>query len=111
MAFSRRELLASAPLWLAGCAMRRGGLAPVPAPAFPPVRTEKLDAKTLIHNYGHGGAGITLSWGTAHLAVELAAGIEARRVAVIGCGVVGLSTARLLRGRTVRVPALSIAGW
>ena len=36
------------------------------------VRAEKLDAKTVIHNYGHGGAGITLSWGTAQLAVDLA---------------------------------------
>jgi glycine/D-amino acid oxidase-like deaminating enzyme len=34
------------------------------------VRAEKLDAKTVIHNYGHGGAGITLSWGTSQLAIE-----------------------------------------
>ena len=24
-----------------------------------------LDAKTIIHNYGHGGSGFTLSWGEA----------------------------------------------
>jgi D-amino-acid oxidase len=71
------------------------------------VRAEKLDAKTVIHNYGHGGAGITLSWGTAQLAVQLAEQMEARECAVIGCGVVGLSTARLLqqRGYTVRIYA------
>jgi glycine/D-amino acid oxidase-like deaminating enzyme len=63
------------------------------------VRTEKLDEKTVIHNYGHGGAGITLSWGTAQLAVEEAATVESRDCAVIGCGVVGLSTARLLQER------------
>jgi glycine/D-amino acid oxidase-like deaminating enzyme len=63
------------------------------------VRGEKLDAKTVIHNYGHGGAGITLSWGTAQLAVEEAAKVEARECAVIGCGVVGLATARLLQQR------------
>jgi glycine/D-amino acid oxidase-like deaminating enzyme len=63
------------------------------------VRGEKLGDKTVIHNYGHGGAGITLSWGTSQLAVEEGAKSEARDCAVIGCGVVGLSTARLLQLR------------
>jgi D-amino-acid oxidase len=63
------------------------------------VRAEKLDAKTVVHNYGHGGAGITLSWGTAHLAVEEAANIASRDAAVLGSGIVGLSTARLLQQR------------
>ena len=63
------------------------------------VRAEKLDTKTVIHDYGHGGAGITLSWGTAQLAVDLAPRGGARECAVIGCGVVGLATARLLQER------------
>jgi glycine/D-amino acid oxidase-like deaminating enzyme len=61
------------------------------------VRREKLGAKTVIHNYGHGGGGITLSWGTAHLAVELARPLRPERAAVLGCGAVGLATARLLQ--------------
>jgi D-amino-acid oxidase len=63
------------------------------------VRAEKLDAKTVIHNYGHGGAGITLSWGTAHLALQEAANLETRTAAVVGCGVIGLTTARSLQLR------------
>src|SRR5688500_8377481 len=30
-----------------------------------------LGKKLLVHNYGHGGGGITLSWGCASVAVEL----------------------------------------
>jgi glycine/D-amino acid oxidase-like deaminating enzyme len=63
------------------------------------VRAEKRDDKLVVHNYGHGGAGITLSWGTGLLAVKEAAGFEARDCAVLGCGVVGLTTARLLQQR------------
>lgn len=74
------------------------------------VRGERLGNKLLIHNYGHGGSGVTLSWGTSSLAVDLvreAAPSQVRRgfrtrqrrFAVLGCGVVGLSTARLLQQR------------
>jgi len=61
------------------------------------VRPEKISDTLVVHNYGHGGAGITLSWGTAKLAVDLAAQGYSGPVAVIGSGVVGLSTARLLQ--------------
>lgn len=64
------------------------------------VRAEALGDKLLVHNYGHGGAGVTLSWGTAEQAVELiAASGRIGSAAVLGCGVVGLATARLLQGR------------
>jgi glycine/D-amino acid oxidase-like deaminating enzyme len=61
------------------------------------VRAEKLGDKVLVHNYGHGGCGVTLSWGTATLAVDEVLRTGARRVAVLGCGAVGLATARLLQ--------------
>jgi glycine/D-amino acid oxidase-like deaminating enzyme len=63
------------------------------------VRADKLDDKLVVHNYGHGGAGVSLSWGTAQLAVEEAARTGARRYAVLGCGAVGLASARLLQRR------------
>ena len=61
------------------------------------VRPEQIGDSLLVHNYGHGGAGITLSWGTAELAVDLGAPGHSGPVAVLGSGVVGLSTARLLQ--------------
>jgi glycine/D-amino acid oxidase-like deaminating enzyme len=67
------------------------------------LRAEKLDAKTLIHNYGHGGAGMSLSWGTGQMAAELALEQAERRAAVLGSGVVGLTTARQLQRRGFEV--------
>lgn len=83
------------------------GLRPYRAEGFV-VNASKLGRKLLVHNYGHGGAGITLSWGTASLAVDLVQSAlasstlpvrGARRFAVLGCGVNGLSTALLLQRR------------
>jgi glycine/D-amino acid oxidase-like deaminating enzyme len=67
------------------------------------VAREALGDKTLVHNYGHGGGGITLSWGTAKLAVELGFDASKPDCAVLGCGAVGLATARLLQERGARV--------
>src|SRR4028119_2041566 len=101
------------------------GLRPYRASGFRVAR-EQFGDKALVHNYGHGGSGITFSWGTARLATNLGlpghsgagAGIGAGgtgawgagpraanrglpghsgAVAVIGAGVIGLSTARLVQ--------------
>jgi len=74
------------------------GLRPYRSSGFV-VRAEKLGDKAVVHNYGHGGGGITLSWGTSHLAMELALETGHRSCAVIGCGAVGLATATLMRRR------------
>jgi glycine/D-amino acid oxidase-like deaminating enzyme len=67
------------------------------------LKAEKVDAKTLIHDYGHGGAGMSLSWGTGYLAADLAMDHTSRKAAVIGCGMVGLTCARQLQRRGFEV--------
>ena len=74
------------------------GLRPFRAAGFV-VRAESLGERSVVHNYGHGGGGISLCWGSSALAVELAAATGHRRFAVLGCGVMGLTTARLLQDR------------
>jgi glycine/D-amino acid oxidase-like deaminating enzyme len=71
------------------------------------VSIERLGNKFLIHNYGHGGGGVSLSWGTAHLALHHALATPPRDVAVLGCGAVGLAAARLFQdhGFTVTIYA------
>jgi glycine/D-amino acid oxidase-like deaminating enzyme len=73
------------------------------------LRAEKLDHKTVIHNYGHGGAGISLGWGTGQMASEMALSHIDRRAAVIGCGAVGLSCARELQRRGFDVTIYTMA--
>jgi D-amino-acid oxidase len=72
------------------------GLRPFRASGFV-VRAEPLGDKRLVHNYGHGGAGITLSWGSSKLATQLGLPGHSGPVAVIGAGVMGLTTARLVQ--------------
>jgi glycine/D-amino acid oxidase-like deaminating enzyme len=61
------------------------------------VRAEALGEKRLVHTYGHGGGGITLSWGSSKLAIDLGLQGHSGPVAVLGSGVLGLSTARLVQ--------------
>jgi len=72
------------------------GLRPYRASGFV-VRAEALGDQRLVHNYGHGGAGITLSWGCSKLATDIGLPGHRGRVAVIGAGVMGLTTAKLVQ--------------
>ncbi|HEX4576505.1 MAG TPA: FAD-dependent oxidoreductase [Edaphobacter sp.] len=59
------------------------------------VAKEMVGETAVVHNYGHGGGGITLSWGTSKLAADMGLPGHVGPVAVLGCGAVGLATARL----------------
>lgn len=67
------------------------------------VRHQKLGTKDIVHNYGHGGGGISLCWGTSHMAVDKAVELGHRECAVLGCGIAGLTTATLMQRVGYRV--------
>ncbi|PZR08448.1 MAG: hypothetical protein DI536_25060 [Archangium gephyra] len=69
------------------------------------LEAEALGSKRVIHNYGHGGGGITLSWGCAARVVSMLEKSPPKSVAILGAGVIGLTTAtELLR----RFPKLQV---
>jgi glycine/D-amino acid oxidase-like deaminating enzyme len=69
----------------------------------PRLDTEQVGSKLIVHNYGHGGSGWSLSWGSSSIAVRKALAGGEREIAVIGCGALGLTSALLLQRAGVRV--------
>jgi glycine/D-amino acid oxidase-like deaminating enzyme len=129
LTLSRRALLLSAGS-LAGCMTAtgyRGGVAFQAIPALVPIRAQtdrifdiavclrpfraagpRLDVERVgnthvVHNYGHGGSGWSLSWGSSAVAVRKAMATSPREVAVIGCGVLGLTAAILAQRAGAKV--------
>jgi len=72
-------------------------------PQGPRIEAERRHGKTIVHNYGHGGSGWSLSWGSAKLALPLILATHEKHVAVIGCGAIGLTTARIAQRAGLRV--------
>ena len=71
--------------------------------AGPRLDVERVGDKTVVHNYGHGGSGWSLSWGSSGIAVEKAMAAGEPDVAVIGCGALGLTSAILLQRAGAKV--------
>jgi len=71
--------------------------------AGPRLEVETVAGKRVVHNYGHGGSGWSLSWGSARIAAEKALAGGAKEVAVIGCGAIGLTTAVTLQRAGAKV--------
>lgn len=128
MISNRRQLLAGmSGLGLAGCTAATPRLAGFAAPPLVPLRLEvgrlthitvclrpfraagpRIEVETIadkrvVHHYGHGGSGWSLSWGSAAVVVPLALADGQRDIAVIGCGAIGLTTAVTLQRAGARV--------
>lgn len=91
--------------------------------AGPRIEAEHLAGKLLVHNYGHGGSGWSLSWGSAGRVLAIVREVQtsvrtsaltsaptsaqAQGIAVIGCGAMGLTTALTLQraGFTAKIYA------
>jgi glycine/D-amino acid oxidase-like deaminating enzyme len=72
----------------------------------PRIEAERRGRQTIIHNYGHGGSGWSLSWGAARLAVDMALATRERQIAIIGCGAIGLTSACVAQRAGLRVRIL-----
>jgi len=59
----------------------------------PRIESEQIGNTLVVHNYGHGGSGWSLSWGSANLAMQRALVNSPKEIAVIGCGAIGLTSA------------------
>ncbi|MEP2650841.1 MAG: FAD-dependent oxidoreductase [Paraglaciecola sp.] len=78
------------------------GLRPFRKPG-PRLEATTMGNKYLVHNYGHGGGGVSLSWGVAEIAAGLIRQQGSREVGILGSGVIGLSTALELQRNGVNV--------
>ncbi|HSI53932.1 MAG TPA: FAD-dependent oxidoreductase [Ramlibacter sp.] len=72
-------------------------------PQGPRIEAQRLHGKYVVHHYGHGGSGWSLSWGSAQRALPLILANRDRHIAVIGCGAIGLTTARVAQRAGLRV--------
>jgi D-amino-acid oxidase len=74
-------------------------------PAGPRQDVERVGDKVVVHNYGHGGSGWSLSWGSADVvvrrAMEASPGLQ--ECAVLGCGALGLTAALTAQRLGLRV--------
>ena len=71
--------------------------------AGPRLDTEQIGDAFVVHNYGHGGSGWSLSWGSGTIAVGKAMARSPAEIAVIGCGALGLTSAILAQRAGAKV--------
>jgi len=71
--------------------------------AGPRIEAETVGDKLVVHNYGHGGSGWSLSWGSGLKALQIALAGGEKDIAVIGSGALGLTAATLAQRAGCRV--------
>ena len=71
--------------------------------AGPRIEAETVGDALVVHNYGHGGSGWSLSWGSATFALRKALANSPSSIAVVGCGAIGLTTAVLAQEAGAKV--------
>ena len=71
--------------------------------AGPRLDAEQIGDTLVVHNYGHGGSGWSLSWGSSAIAVQKALASSPRSIAVIGSGPLGLTSALLAQSAGAQV--------
>lgn len=76
--------------------------------AGPRLDVERVGDALVVHNYGHGGSGWSLSWGSSAIAAGKAMALSGvaggpPTIAVIGCGALGLTSALQLQRLGARV--------
>lgn len=71
--------------------------------AGPNLGTQMIGDTLVVHNYGHGGSGWSLSWGSADVALGKALTVLPKEIAIVGCGIIGLTTAVLAQQYGLKV--------
>jgi glycine/D-amino acid oxidase-like deaminating enzyme len=69
----------------------------------PRIEAEEIGQTLVVHNYGHGGSGWSLSWGSGTIALRKAMVRSPKEIAVVGCGALGLTSAILAQEAGAKV--------
>lgn len=69
----------------------------------PRIEAETIGDALVVHNYGHGGSGWSLSWGSGTVALRKAMAGSPKEIAVVGCGALGLTSAILAQEAGAKV--------
>ncbi|MEI9887838.1 MAG: FAD-dependent oxidoreductase [Rhizomicrobium sp.] len=69
----------------------------------PRIEAEQVGQALVVHNYGHGGSGWSLSWGSGTVALRLAMAHSPKEIAIVGCGALGITSAILAQEAGAKV--------
>ena len=101
------KLLPGPPIWPVRASMDRVFDITVCLRPFraqgPRIEAETIGDTLIVHNYGHGGSGWSLSWGSGTVALRKAMVGSPKEIAVVGSGDLGLASAILAQEAGAKV--------